>query len=236
VAYNPLVSFIKTLAKYGLEYFGKYYSSYRAFVYDVEDPENLQRLKLIIPTVSGDQVYNYWAFPKGVFSGEGYGSQVLPKKGDVVWVEFEGGCPEVPIWSHGHFGKNELPEDPDLKDKDCYWLITPAGNKIKLHDTKKLIHIENTEGSYQEINETGISLVSDKISLGTLDGSAEPAVLGDTAMELLNEFIEDIGNIGVITTSSGVTSTISTSPQWQPLVLKWKTKWKNFKSEKVTLD
>lgn len=230
-------SLVKTIVYSGLEIFGRYYSSYRAFVFDNNDPKGLQRLKLIIPQISGNQSYNYWAYPKGVFFGPKYGSQVLPQKGDVVWVEFESGVPEVPIWSHGHPGKDEYPDETDLQDVNCYWFKTPKGNLIKLYDTKNLVHIENVSGDYFEENENGHSLVTDKnISLGTLNKSKEPAMLGDTAMDLLNEFINDIGNIGLIKTSTGVTSTINTSPLWGTLVEKWKIKWENFKSNKVTLD
>jgi hypothetical protein len=234
----PVVSsLIKTIVYGGLELFGRYYSCYRAYVADNEDPDGLQRLKLVIPQIGGNQEYNYWAYPKGVFFGPNYGSQVLPQKGDVVWVEFECGSPEVPIWSHGHPGKDEYPKDQDLRDVKCYWFRTPEGNLVKLYDTKNLIHIENTTGNYSEINEEGHSLVTDKqISLGSLNKAKEPAVLGDTAMDLLNELISDIGEIGVIQTSSGVTGKIKTSPQWGSLVEKWKEKFKNFKSTKVTLD
>lgn len=235
---NIVARLFNTLSNHGLEAFGKYYSIYRAYVFNVEDPLQLGRLQLLVPQIYGNQVYKYWAHPKGVFSGKGYGSQCLPKKGDVVWVTFEGGHPEVPVWEHGHFANNEIPSnDKDLKDPACYWLITPKGNKIKLYDTKNLIHIENSLGYYLEENESGISLVTDKIiSLGTLNKSKEPAVLGDTAMTLLNEFIKDLGNIGIIKTSSGVTGKINSSPLWGLLVLKWGKKWEEFKSTKVNLD
>lgn len=156
---NILVRFIKTLAKDGLEAFGKYYSCYRAYVVDVNDPENLHRLQLVIPQISGNQHYNYWAFPRNVFAGEGYGSQVLPQKGDVVWVEFEGGHPEVPIWSHGHFSRKEIPEkDKELKDVNCYWFITPKGHKVKLNDTTNTIHIESSLGDVVHMDEKGVKV------------------------------------------------------------------------------
>lgn len=234
---NPIVRLIKSIVFHGLESLGRYYSSYRGFVVDVDDPEGLQRLKLSIPQITGTQSYNYWAMPKSVFFGKGYGSQVLPKVGDLVWVEFEGGHPEVPIWSHGHPGRKEYPKDSDLQDVNCYWLMTPKGNLIKLYDTKNVIDIKNSLGHYLEINENGHSLVtSQHISLGTLNTSKEPAVLGDTAMDLLNDFIQDLGNLDFIETSTGVTGKISSSPLWEPLVEKWKNKWEDFKSKKVTLD
>lgn len=84
-------------------------------------------------------------------------------------------------------------------------------------------------------NEIVIDVLEDgKIKFGGKDVT-EPAVLGNVAVTLLNDFIKDLGNIGTITTSSGVTASIKTSPQWTPLVNKWKSKWKDFNSETVFL-
>jgi hypothetical protein len=84
-------------------------------------------------------------------------------------------------------------------------------------------------------NEMVLDLLDDGIiKLGGKDVT-EPAVLGNVAVTLLNEFISDLGKLGTITTSTGVTALISTSPQWQPLVAKWEEKWKEFNSEKVFL-
>ena len=169
----------------GLETFGRYYSCYRGYVADRDDPDNLNRLRLIIPTVSSTNVYDYWAWPKSLFSGvengKGYGAQIVPQKGDLVWVEFEGGHPNKPIWSLGYRGTGELPDtEPDVKDKDCYWFITPKGHVIKINDTKNYIHIKTQQGDYVELNNNSISLVTDKkISFGQLDSSNEPAVLGN---------------------------------------------------------
>lgn len=182
----------KDLVYQGLESFGRYYSCYRGFVADRDDPENLSRLRLIIPSVGGTNVYDYWAFPRNVFSGAGYGSQVIPQKGDVVWVEFESGHPNKPLWSLGYRGKNELSGESDITDKDCYWFITPKGHVIKINDTKNYIHIKTQHGDYIELNSNSISCVTDKkISLGTLDNSAEPAVLGNKNAEVHTD-VQDV--------------------------------------------
>ena len=197
---NPITRVIKDLMHLGLEAFGKYYSSYRGFVVDRNDPLGLGRLQLLIPQVTGNNPYKYWALPKGVYSGEGYGSQVIPQNGDLVWVEFEGGCPEVPIWNHGHFGMGEMPTDAELQDKNTYWFLSPQGNLLLANDTKKLIRIKTPAGDLVEINGNSISLVtSKKISLGQLDGSAEPAVLGNQLVTTLQSLIKILGNAKVLT-------------------------------------
>lgn len=142
---------------FGLEQIGRYYSTYRGFVQDNKDPLNLGRVRLQVPEITGTDTYTYWAVPKGVFSGTGFGTQLIPPIGELVWVEFERGHPDVPIYSHGYFGRGEMPtNDPDLLDVSCYWIKTPYGHTIKLNDTKKYITILssgaeitiNSEGKY----------------------------------------------------------------------------------------
>lgn len=179
--------FLQSIFDHGLENTGLYYSVYPGLVFNRDDPENLQRLKLIIPQVSGMQAYDYWSFPKGVFYGQGYGMQLLPKKGDMVWVEFIGGKPELPIWSHGHPARKEPPKDSELNDKDCIWFITPGGHKIKINDTKSTIHVEHARGHYVELNKQSISVVHTQISLGKLDKSKYKALLGEEVEDVLKD-------------------------------------------------
>jgi hypothetical protein len=115
-----------------LESFGRYYSSYRALVYDRDDVENRSRLKLVIPEVGGNEPYEYWALPKGVYAGNGYGVQMIPQNGDLVWVEFESGHPDLPIWSNGYYGTGEVPTDKGFSDKDSIWLKTPKGIVVNI--------------------------------------------------------------------------------------------------------
>jgi hypothetical protein len=70
----------------------EFYGKYRAEVVDINDPEFCGRVRVKCPRVIGLNSSN-WAlpcFPPGTF--------VLPKVGDLVWVEFEGGCVDEPIW------------------------------------------------------------------------------------------------------------------------------------------
>lgn len=64
---------------------------YRAVVVDKSDPEKRLRLKVRIPEVSPG--VDQWAMP--CTSG---GQTVLPSVGATVWVMFEGGQPDRPVW------------------------------------------------------------------------------------------------------------------------------------------
>lgn len=218
----------------GLESVGRFYASYKGIVHSNSDPDNLGRLQLIVPQVYGDEPYEYWALPKGIYAGNGIGSFWVPNAKDYVWVSFENGDPRFPIWEYGWWGNKD--QVPTAAEVDVKVLQTTTGHRLVMNDKDALIQIEDSNGNKVELNKTGISIVSGAVSLGSLDGSKEPAVLGDTIMDLLNEFIQDLGSIKTIKTSSGVTYAINSSPEWAILENKWASKWEEFKSKKVTLD
>jgi hypothetical protein len=65
---------------------------YRAVVRDNRDPQKKGRIRVTIPQVMGKKPTD-WIWP--VVSS---GFLVLPKAGDQVWVAFEGGDEDVPVW------------------------------------------------------------------------------------------------------------------------------------------
>lgn len=230
--------FIKILQRFGIEYYGKYYSIYQGTVVSNEDPQKRGRLIIKVKDVYGDDVPDYWALPKGMYNGNQTGLFAIPNKSDIVWVSFQKGDPRYPVWEYGYFGSGDVSENVVFDGNEPKSILLQSTNKhqILLDDKNELIRITDQHGNIIELNETGVSVVTDKISLGSLDGSNEPAALGDTLMDLLNEMLEDIGNAGLIKTSTGVTATINTSPQWPILLNKWRSKFEDFKSTKVTID
>lgn len=218
----------------------KYYGCYKGFIFSNEDPEFLGRVRVTVPQVYGDESPEIWALPKGMFCGEQIGFFAIPNKNDAIWVSFEAGDPRFPIWEYGWFGRNDVPTAANNNSGKPTNNVfqSSSGHKIELDNKEgdELVRITDKHGNIIEMNSNGISQVTDNISLGSLNNSAEKAVLGETAADLLNEFIGDIGNIGAITTPAGPTGTISSSPTWVTLVTKWQTKWSTFLSDKVTLD
>lgn len=70
-----------------------FYGKYRGIVVDVNDPEKRGRIRVECPRVLGEQVSG-WAlpcFPIGII--------IPPKKDDLVWIEFEEGDKNFPIWT-----------------------------------------------------------------------------------------------------------------------------------------
>lgn len=121
-----------------------YYGKYRGRVERNVDPKQLGRLQVSCPAILGDGKQS-WALPCTPYAGKGVGWFALPPVGAQVWVEFEGGDPDYPIWS------------------GCFWLpgevpATPAEAAIKVFKTDHVL-LEINEGD--EPSRVGVRLELD---------------------------------------------------------------------------
>lgn len=191
----------------GLESLGLYYSIYKGQVHDNEDPDFRGRLQVICPAVTGPDPFKKWALSRGMYATNGGGGFFLPQNGDTVWISFEGGDPDFPVWEYGWFPEDYAPEDHRRK---VYTLQTPAGHRIVIDEDQNTIFIQYRDGQTIEVNENNISL-------GTLGGSAEKGVLGDTLKAKLEALIDEIKNICSAIQSITVTCPPLGGPSTPPL-------------------
>jgi uncharacterized protein involved in type VI secretion and phage assembly len=81
----------------------RYYGKYRGLVIENLDPEQLGRVLLQCPDVLGE-IPSSWAMPCVPSAGIQAGCFMVPPIGSQVWVEFEQGDPDFPIWTGGFWG------------------------------------------------------------------------------------------------------------------------------------
>jgi hypothetical protein len=113
---------------------GRYYGKYRGSVFSNIDPENRGRIQVYVPDVFGTTPTSY-ALPCLPVTGNGSGAYFVPEVNAGVWVEFEQGDPDYPIWTGGFWGsiseipttgKASLPIAPNIV------LQTPAKNSLTI--------------------------------------------------------------------------------------------------------
>ena len=90
-----------------------FFGKYRGKVLENLDPLELGRLQVAVPLVLGP-VLTAWAMPCVPYAGPGVGWYVMPPVGANVWVEFEGGNPDYPIWSGCFWAEGQVPAKPAL--------------------------------------------------------------------------------------------------------------------------
>jgi hypothetical protein len=89
------------------QYFGKY----RGKVENNLDPMQLGRVQVSVPAVLGGGRLS-WAMPCAPYAGPGVGFFAIPPVGANIWVEFEGGDTDYPIYSGCFWGVGEVPALP----------------------------------------------------------------------------------------------------------------------------
>jgi len=96
-----------------------FYGKYRGQVFDNNDPLTRGRLKVIVPGISNSPLT--WAEPCVPYAGSKIGWYTMPPKGANVWIDFERGDVDYPIWTGCFWGteaKDGVPPDatqPEIK-------------------------------------------------------------------------------------------------------------------------
>ena len=192
---SSFIEFKEKLIKYGLEYFNLYYGNYEGVVVDCVDKEKRGRLKVKCPKVWGEKEKNIWVLPKGIYAGAKSGMHFMPKKGDTVWIEFEHGDPDHPIWNYGWWLKDKAIE---LAGEDKYVLCTPKGHVLMFDEKDETVFIKFKDGK-------AIQVDKDHVNLGTETGAKEPAVLGDKNEAVLKKLAGAVKSICEAFGTAGVT-------------------------------
>ncbi len=86
----------------------KFFGKYRGSVVNNIDPELMGRIIASVPDVLGPTPTS-WAMPCLPIAGRQMGTYTVPPIGSGVWIEFEQGNPDYPIWVGGFWCKGELP-------------------------------------------------------------------------------------------------------------------------------
>ena len=81
----------------------RYYGKYRGSVINNVDPLQIGRIQVMVPDVSS-LMLSSWAMPCLPVGGMQMGMFTVPSIGAGVWVEFEQGDPDYPIWTGCFWG------------------------------------------------------------------------------------------------------------------------------------
>lgn len=139
----------------------KFFGKYAGVVTDVNDPENMARIKVKVPALLEDNE-SLWAMPAVPFAGEKHGLFLLPEVDDSVWVEFEAGSPDRPIWTGCWWRKGEL---PDPKTTRARVLATSSGHQLVLDEDAKKIRLKHSGGGELLMTDDEISITLGQCSI-----------------------------------------------------------------------
>lgn len=137
-----------------------FYGKYRAKVVDINDPERRGRIRVMCPKVLGE-AKSAWCEPCIPVAYDFGGDFALPKINEFVWVEFESGNPNKPIYTGGLWSTSKSPSSTyNSKER----LITWGKCKIKMRDDTNEISILVGNCSVV-ITENSVNILSPSVSV-----------------------------------------------------------------------
>lgn len=160
---------------------GQFLGKFRGVVTDNRDPLMLGRVRARVQDVFGENESG-WALPSLPYAGRGVGLFLVPPVDASVWIEFEHGDPDYPIWTGCFWSQGELPATPAVAEMKV--LKTDAGT-ITINDLPGIggITIETSAGMKIVINMQGIE-INDGIG-GSIKLTGPQVSINDGALEVL---------------------------------------------------
>jgi len=165
----------------------RYYGKYRGTVLVNIDPLQIGRIMAQVPDVLGE-IPTTWAMPCVPAAGIQSGCFIVPPMGSQVWIEFEQGNPDYPIWSGGFWGMvADVPifaiAPPPIPPGENIVLQTPLQNMIMVSDAPPTpltggIVLKSTTGAMIVVNDSGIYISNGKGAMITMVGPAVDVNIG----------------------------------------------------------
>jgi Type VI secretion system/phage-baseplate injector OB domain len=159
----------------------RHYGKYRGLVINNIDPEQIGRVLVQVPDVLGE-IPSSWAMPCVPAAGIQAGCFIVPPIGSQVWVEFEQGDPDYPIWTGGFWGLvADVPifatAPPAIPPGQNIVLQTTGQNMVMVSDAPPSpvsggIVLKSVSGAMIVVNETGIYISNGQGATITLVGPA----------------------------------------------------------------
>jgi uncharacterized protein involved in type VI secretion and phage assembly len=149
-----------------------YYGKYRGTVRNNIDPDQRGRVLVNVPAVMGAGGTN-WALPCFPYTGQLSGMFLIPPIGAAVWVEFEGGNPNSPIWVGGFYPVGQAPPQALASTPGTQEFVvqTTLMNTISVKDMPGPtggILLMAASGAMIMINDVGITLQDGKGGIITM--------------------------------------------------------------------
>jgi uncharacterized protein involved in type VI secretion and phage assembly len=163
---------------------GRFYGKYRGVVTRTDDPLRIGRLRAMVTDVTSKKEVG-WAMPCAPFAGEKVGLFAVPTVGARVWIEFEQGDPDYPIWSGCFWEKDsERPDAVKSAPDKAVVLRTAAGHSIVFDDNDGGgITLETATGQKVVISANGIEIDDGKKGKISLSGGR--VTVNDGALEVI---------------------------------------------------
>ena len=159
------------------------YGKYRGTVVNNIDPLQTARIQVIVPDAAGF-IPGTWAMPCLPMAGINSGVFTVPMIGSGVWIEFERGDTDYPVWTGGYWGS--AAETPVLSHAvppgiSGITIQTALKNGLVISDLPGPtggILIQTTTGAMISVSDVGIIISNGKGAIINMTGPTVDINLG----------------------------------------------------------
>ena len=144
-----------------------YSGLYRAIVSNINDPDKMGRVKVIIPELLGEKVESTWCMPCVPVCYDNGGDFCLPKLKETVWIAFESGDLDKPVYLGNWWSPHK----------------TPTGSEYKKN--VRIIKFDNCT----------ITMEGDNIDIEGEVNLSKLNVNGKPLHEYIKEIVEEVNNV-----------------------------------------
>jgi len=145
----------------------KWLGKYRAIVMDNNDPERRGRIRVQCPTVLGDYLSS-WCEPCIPYATDYAGDYYVPPVSEAIWVEFEEGDVDKPIWGGGWYKINSSPLTQNANPTD-YRYIVFKNSVLRMGEKEFIFELRDGNDSYTVAIDTSTWVGLNYIGSKTID-------------------------------------------------------------------
>jgi phage baseplate assembly protein V len=201
---------------------GFFYGVYRAQVKDNQDPDKMGKLQIHCPQIHGDTYPDTWAWPMAPYAGKSFGLWAIPDKDEWVWVMFDHGRPEYPIWCGGWWGDQDV--TTDMTQQNVVLAVT-EGLKIVINRQDKSILLYRNDQDSILMDDNGITIDTAKDvkvnAQGNVEVQAQQAKVNANEIDMTASQIKLTGEVTITgdlhTTGNSVTDGTNSAHHTHPL-------------------
>jgi uncharacterized protein involved in type VI secretion and phage assembly len=157
----------------------RFFGKFRGQCVDNVDPMQVGRIAAIVPDVLGGTPSG-WALPCLPVAGTSSGMVALPPIGSWVWIEFEQGDPDRPIWTGGMWSVRTLPPASMGVPAGGFTLQTPGGAALTVGDAPGFagLVLRSAGGASITVTDAGITIDNGRGAVISLVGPTVDIING----------------------------------------------------------
>ncbi len=187
---------------------GKYYGKYAGLVHEDSVPDTMGRISVLVPTVYGETtaVIARPCLPWGHFT--------MPPPGAPIWVEFEAGDPDFPLWVGTYFPDGAVPAEAEAEPQTHRVIQMPSGHTIEFSDEEgaEKIVIRHKDNAFVALQPDGSVVVSNNKGANLFMNAegGETTLMGETGhiVTMTADALSLVNDAGTVVELKGDTATV----------------------------